>query len=162
MKAKNILFLAVVLGTIFSLSYIAYSITPFRGFIMNLPSEIDVSPGQTVIINGSVLNIGFYWEHQFNLSSSGIPSSYNVTFTPQYWDDMMTIRAWDPVNGLYKVPVPFNVTIIVPSDAVSGVYAFNVTGQEFQSSRYVHNTSIAILKVSGGANLESLMKFLPL
>ncbi len=151
MKAKNILFLAVILGTIFSLSYVANSLTPFRGFIVNLPAEVDVNPGQTVVINGSILNIGFYWEHQFNLTSSGFPSSYAVTFTPGYWEDMMTIRAWDPVNGLYKVPVPFNVTIVIPSDAISGVYALNVTGQEFQSSRYVHNNSIAILRVGGAA-----------
>lgn len=151
METKNILFLTVILGTIFSLSYVATSITPFRGFIVNTPQEVDVNSGQTIVVNGSILNIGFYWEHQFNLTYSGVPSSYNVTFTPNYWEDMMTIRAWDPVNGVYRVPVPFNIIINVPSDAIAGVYAFNVTGQEFQSSRYVHNTSIFILKVSGAA-----------
>jgi hypothetical protein len=150
-KTKNILFLAAIFAAALSLSYVATSITPYRGFIVNLPSEIDASPGQTVVINGSILNIGSYWEHEFNLTSNGLPSSYSVMFTPEYWQDMMTIRAWDPVNGVYKVPVPFNITIVIPSDAVSGVYAFNVTGQEFQSARYVHNSSIAILKVAGAA-----------
>lgn len=149
MKTKNILFLAVILVAALSVSYVATSITPYRGFIVNLPSEVDVNPGQTIVLNGSILNIGSYWEHEFNLTSVGLPSNYNVTFTPEYWQDMMTIRAWDPVNGVYRVPVPFNITIVIPSDAVAGVYAFNVTGQEFQSSRYVHNSSIAVLKVAG-------------
>jgi hypothetical protein len=148
-KTKNILFLAAILAAALSLSYVATSITPFRGFIVNLPSEVAVNAGQTVVLNGSIQNIGFYWEHEFNLTYGGLPSDYNVIFTPQYWQDMMTIRAWDPVNGLYKVPVPFNVTVVIPSDAITGVYAFNVTGQEFQSSRYVHNSSMTILKVAG-------------
>lgn len=138
----------MILGTIFSISYVANSLTPFRGFVIFLPNEVDVQPGQTVIVNGSIMNTGFYWEHNFNLTYSGVPSTYNVTFTPNYWEDMMTIRAWDPVNGVYKVPVPFNITIKLPSDGV-GVYAFNVTGQEFQSSRYVHNTTVFVLRVGG-------------
>ena len=151
MKTKNILFLAVILGTIFSISYVANSITPFRGFIVNVPSEVSVQPGQTIVVNGSILNIGYYWEHQFNLTYSGVPSNFNVVFTPNYWEHMMTIRAWDPVNGVYKVPVPFIISIDVPSDASGGVYAFNVTGQEFQSARQIQNSSIFILKVSGPA-----------
>lgn len=150
MKTKNILFIAIVVTAIFSFSFAVNSITPFRGFVINVPSEVDVQPGQTVTVNGSVQNIGLYWEHNFTVTLSGLSTDFQINITPNYWPDMMTIRAWNPVQGLYKVPVPFNMTIVIP-DTASGVYAVNVTGQEHQSWRSMSNSSIFILKVGGNA-----------
>lgn len=150
MKTKNILFFAIVALTLFSFSYVANSITPFRGFIMALPDQINAQPGDTVVVNGSLLNIGYYWLHDFNLTYNGLPSDFQVNFTPSYWESLMTIRAWDPVNGLYKVPVPFNMTIKIPATA-SGAYAINITGQEFQSWKQIQNSSVFVLKVGGNA-----------
>ena len=148
MKTKNILFFVIVLTTLFSLSYIANSYTPFRGFILTVPDQVDAQAGQEIVVNGSLLNIGFYWLHNFNLTYSGLPTDFQVNFTPQYWEHLMTIRAWDPVNGTYKVPVPFNMTIKIPSTA-TGAYAINVTGQEFQTWKQIHNSSVFVLRIVG-------------
>jgi len=145
-KSKNILFFALVAATLFSLSFAVNSITPFRGFVIQLPQEVDVQPGQNVVVNGGVLNIGFYWEHNFTLTYSGLPSDFNVTITPNYWENLMTIRAWDNVNGTYRVPVPFNVSVTAP-DSATGVYAVNITGQEHSSYKQTSNSTVFILRV---------------
>jgi len=149
-KTKNILFFVIVALTLFSLAYVVNSITPFRGFVMTLPDQVNAQPGDTLVVSGSLMNIGFYWLHNFNLTYSGLPSDFAVNFTPQYWEHLMTIRAWDPVNGTYKVPIPFNITIKIPATA-SGAYAINVTGQEFQSWKMIGNSSVFVLKVGGNA-----------
>jgi cell division protein FtsL len=153
-KTKNILFFAIAVATVFSLSYIANSITPYRGFIMALPDQVDAQPGQEILVNGSLMNIGFYWLHEFNLTYSGLPSDFQVNFTPQYWEHLMTIRAWDNVNGTYKVPVPFSMTIKIP-DTAAGAYAINVTGQEFQSWKQIHNSTVFVLRVGGNVTAVS-------
>jgi cell division protein FtsL len=151
-KTKNLLFFAIVALALFSFTYAANSITPFRGFVMTLPDQINAQPGDTIIVNGSLMNIGYYWLHDFNLTYSGLPTDFQVSFTPQHWESLMTIRAWDPVNGLYKVPVPFNMTIKIPATA-AGAYAINITGQEFQSWKQIQNSSVFVLKVGGVANV---------
>jgi len=145
-KTKNILFFALAVATLFSLSFAVNSITPFRGFVISLPPEVSIQPGETLTVNGGITNIGFYWEHNFTLTYSGLPSDYNVTITPNHWDDLMTIRAWNEVNGTYKVPVPFNISITANALA-SGVYAVNITGQEHQTWRETSNSTVFILRV---------------
>lgn len=160
MKTKNILFFALAVATLVTFSLVVSSVapytvtpfspTPFRAFVINLPEQVDVQPGQMITVNGSILNIGLYWEHNFNLTASGLTSDFNVSIEPNFWENLMTIRAWDPVNGVYKVPVPFNITISVPQDA-TGAYAVNITGQEHQSWKMITNSSVFILRVGGNA-----------
>ena len=152
MKTKNILFFALIAAALFSFAYAVNSITPFRGFLVVLPDQINAQPGQVVEVSGGILNIGFYWEHNFSVTYSGLPSDFQVNITPNYWENMMTVREWDTVNGLRKVPVPFNITIQVPATA-SGAYAVNITGQEFQSWRQTANSSVFVLKVGGNATV---------
>lgn len=156
MKTKNILFAALIVATLFSFSFVVSSITPYYGIVINLPIQIDAQPGQTVMVNGTITNIGTYFQHEFTLTSSGVPSDFNVTLEPNYWAVLPVIRAWDPVNGLYRTGVPFNLTIVIPQSA-SGTYAVNITGQDHVSWRKPFNSTVFVLRVGGNiTNVTSI------
>lgn len=137
----SIVFLSVILISLVSISY---SQRPYRMFTIVLPEQVDVYPGEAVTIKGGVLNNGWWWLRNFSLTISGIPFPYDIK--PSHWDEVKIIREWNPQQGVYKVPENFTLTIGIPDNAI-GVYAVNVTGQEFQSFYQVSNSSIFILKV---------------
>jgi len=152
---KNMkMFSVLLLVGIFSLSIISLSSfvqapTPFRGFIVSFPDIVEVVPGNTTTVTGGITNIGFYWEHNVIVNVTGLPSEYNVTPSPDYFEDLRTIREWTPEKGVYKVPVPLNVTIATPSNAVPGLYTVNVTLVDTQSARMTTNYTVFILRITG-------------
>ncbi|MDI6798813.1 MAG: hypothetical protein QMD12_02335 [Candidatus Aenigmarchaeota archaeon] len=137
--ASFILFLAFFTG-------FTTSVRKFREFVIGLPEEIFVSPGDEVIINGTILNTGWWWLHDFNLTVTGLPKDYNYTVEPKWFEHVRILREWNPQQGVYRVPEKFSIIIKTPENA-SGIYLINVTGQEFQSWKRVSNSSLFILRV---------------
>ncbi|MEM5766107.1 MAG: hypothetical protein QW423_00485 [Candidatus Aenigmatarchaeota archaeon] len=120
---------------------------PLIGFIISLPEEVEASPGETVIINGSVLNIGRYWLHNFNISVSGLPENFEVKVVPHMFKELRILREWNPQQGVYRVPEKFLIEIKVPEGKI-GAFLINVTGKEWGSWRRVENSTLFILTVS--------------
>jgi hypothetical protein len=156
-KTKNILFLALVVGTLCSLSYVVNSYTPIWGFAVMTPDVVPAQPGQVVTISAGVLNVGTYWLHELNLTSSGLPSDFQVNITPNYFETVRIIRDWDYTHGGGRLPEEFNITIKVP-DTASGAYSMNITGQEFRTYRNIANSTVFILQVSGNATSVSAVQ----
>jgi len=144
--------LAVSLAlSIVSLSSFVQAPRPYRGFVISMPEIVDVAPGSEAFVNGGVTNIGTYWSHQVYVYVTGLPEGYNATAVPNYFEDVRTLRQWDPVNGTVKVPEKLDLIINAPSNAVPGLYTVNVTLQETQSARLVTNYTVFVLHVSGEA-----------
>jgi preprotein translocase subunit YajC len=147
-KTKNILFFALIVVTLFSFSYVANSYTPIWAFKIVTPHTVSVQPGQQVTFTAGILNLGVYWLHEFNLSSSGLPSDFQVEISPNYFETVRIVRDWNYTYGGGRIPEPFNITIKVP-DTASGAYSVNITGQEFRSYRKIANSTGFILLVGG-------------
>jgi len=150
MKMKSKIFLSIsFLVSLVILTAFVQAPKPFRAFIIGLlPQEINATPGDFVTVNGTILNLGWYWLHDFNISVTGLPDNYNVTVTPQWFEHVRILREWNPQQGVYLVPEKFWVHIDVPKNS-SGVYLVNVTGKEWMTWRRLENSSIFILKISG-------------
>ena len=139
----------VLLVLTFTLLFVQYSIskTPYKGFIFtDMPKEITANPGDTIEIKAGLLNIGWWWLHNFNLTLTGLPEDYEYNITPQYFDHFRILRAWNPTDGLYRVPENFTLTIKIPETGF-GLHLLNLTGQEFFSWRKVGNSTLFLLKV---------------
>jgi len=139
----------ILLALTFTLFFVHYSTSkrPYRGFVFtDIPEEIVANPGDTVEINGGMLNIGWWWFHNFNLTLTGLPEDYEYNITPQYFEHMRILREWNPIDGLYRVPEKFTLTIKVPENGF-GLHLLNLTGQEFFSWRRTGNSTYILLKV---------------
>jgi hypothetical protein len=130
-----------------SLAYVVQAPRPYRGFSIGMPEMVEAGPGELVTINGTILNFGYYWLHNFNLTASGLPEDYIVTFSPNWFEHVRVLRDWNPEQGLYLVPENFTMSIQVPENA-TGVFTVNVTGQEFTSWRQLSNSTTFIFRVS--------------
>lgn len=147
MKFKLLFLVCLVAVLSLTSVYVAQAPKPYRGFSMTVPEVVEAAPGDTVIVNGSILNFGWWWLHDFTLTASGLPSSYKVNVTPSYFEDLRILRAWNPEQGVYLTPEIFSVEITVPKDS-AGLFTVNVTGQEHQSWKQVSNSTTFILRVS--------------
>lgn len=127
----------------------SFSVRPWRAFSIILPEEVNAAPGETVTINGGILNTGTWWMHQFNLSISGLPEGSQYYFSPQYFETVQTLREWNSDIGVYRVPENFTLTITLPQSA-AGLQLVTVTGQEFQSAKQVTNSTQFIIKLAAG------------
>lgn len=146
MNAKYLLLPAtLVLGLIILLNFVQAP-KPWMAVAIGLPSEIEMDAGDTVVVNGTLLNVGWYWLHNFNISVSGLPKGSELNVTPSWFEHVRILREWNPERGVYLVPEVFQLTIKVPEDA-SGVFLVNVTGKEWRSWRQYSNSSAFILKV---------------
>src|SRR3990170_5142660 len=148
----RILAVASIIVLAFTAFFTQYSISqtprPWRSFIFtDVPAEINAAPGETVTIKGGVLNNGWYWLGDFRLSLSGLPDGYNYTITPNYLEDLMILREWNPQQGVYRVPQNFTLSIKVPNEGF-GVHILNMTGQESRSWYKFSNSTVILLKVS--------------
>jgi hypothetical protein len=112
-----------------------------------MPEVVEAAPGETVTINGTILNFGRYWLHNFNLTASGLPENFTVTFTPSWFEHLRILREWNPKEGLYLAPEKFIMSVKVP-EGVTGIYTVNVTGQEFLSWRKLSNSTTFIFRVT--------------
>lgn len=133
----------------FTLFFVHYSISkrPWRGFIFtDVPEEIVAYPGETVEIEGGMLNIGWWWMHNFNLTLTGLPEDYEYNITPQYFEHLRILREWNPIQGLYRIPENFTLSIKIPEEGF-GLHLVNITGQEFFSWRKVGNSTHFLLRV---------------
>lgn len=133
------------------LSSVAISRMTFYSFSLSLPDEVTAQPGQSVTVEGRILVTGWYWLHKFELRADGIP--YNYTIEPSYWQDVRILRAWNPEQGVYRVPENFTITIHLPVDAY-GVHIVTITGQEHHSWRQVSNSTFFVLKIKGKPPVE--------
>lgn len=152
MKTKLISAVFLFVGLIILANFVQAP-KPWRGFIIGLPDQVDAAPGDSLTINGTVLNIGYYWLHDFNISVQGLPAGYNVTAFPNWFQDLRILRAWTPEKGLYIVPENFSIHIDVPADS-AGIFLVNVTGKEWMSWRQTENSSTFILRVSSPTKLS--------
>jgi len=126
---------------------------PLRGFVISLPSLVEASPGETLTINGSILNIGIYWLRDFNISISGLPEDFEVKVIPEKFEVVKILREWNPEKGVYRVPEKFWIEIKVPENA-SGVYLVSVKGKEWWSWKKVENSTQFALKISAPPKLS--------
>jgi len=120
---------------------------PYRTFSIVLPEEISAQPGETVTIDGGLLNTGWITIHDFSLTLSGLTADYTYSFSPQYWSDLVIHREWNSDVGVYRTPEKFQLSITIPDDA-AGLQLVTVKGQEMWSSYQISNTSQFVLKVT--------------
>jgi len=120
---------------------------PYRTFSIILPEEISAEPGQTVTIDGGLLNTGWIRLHDFSLTLTGLTEDYTYSFSPQHWDELVILREWDSDVGVYRVPEKFQLTITIPDNA-AGLQLVTVKGQEMWSSYQMSNTTQFVLKVT--------------
>ena len=125
---------------------------PWRGIVIGLPAEVEVAAGETVTLNGTILNVGWYWLNDFNISVTGLPANYEVKVTPERFEHIRILREWNPKDGLYLVPEVFTIDVKVPEDT-AGVFLVNVTGKEWTSWRRFENSTNFILKVTAPPKL---------
>jgi len=150
MKSKIFLSISFLLSLLVLTTFVQAP-KPIMAFIMGLlPQEINATPGDFVTVNGTILNLGWYWLHDFNITVKGLPDNFNVNVTPQWFEHVRILREWNPQQGVYLVPEKFWVYIDVPKNS-SGVYLVNVTGKEWMTWRRLENSSTFILRVSGAA-----------
>jgi len=125
------------------------SVSPmaWRSFSIQLPEEVSAEPGQTITIDGGILNTGWWWMHDFSLTLSGLTEDYAYSFSPQYFETVHTIKEWDSDVGVYRVPEKFTLTITIPDNA-AGLQLISVTGQEMQSAKQVTNSTQFVLKIT--------------
>lgn len=144
----KLLTIASVVGIILLTNFVQFvqAPRPLRGFIITLPSMVEASPGETVVVNGSILNIGLYWLRNFNITVKGLPEDFEVKLIPEKLDVVRILRAWDPEKGVYRVPEEFKIQIKVPENA-SGAHLLTVTGKEWFSWRKVENSTLLALKI---------------
>jgi len=138
---------AILLVALVMLVKTATAPRPYRAFVLGMPETVEAAPGDTVEINGTILNTGYFWLHDFNLTADGLPKEFNVTFEPSWFDNVRILRNWNEVQGLYIVPETFVMKIDIPPTS-AGVFAVTVKGQEFQSWRQVSNTTAFMLRVT--------------
>ena len=138
------LFLTIAFASVI-FSQESVSIKLWRSFSIQLPEEVNAAPGQTITINGGILNTGMWWMHEFNLSITGLPEGSQYYFSPQYFETVHTLKEWNSDIGVYLVPENFSLTITIPENAV-GLHLVTVTGQEFQSAKQVTNSTQFVIK----------------
>jgi hypothetical protein len=155
MSWKLLLATLLITGIIILTNFVQFvqAPRPYRGFIISLPDMVEASPGETVTINGSVLNIGIYWLHDFNISVSGLPENFGVKVIPEKFESLRILRDWNPEQGVFRVPEKFWIEIKVPENA-AGAFLVNVTGKEWGSWKKVENSTIFILRVSAPPKLS--------
>jgi hypothetical protein len=153
MSLKSWLAIILFAALILSLSEFVQAPRPFRGFVITLPEMVEAEPGQTITINGSVLNIGQWWLHDFNISLKGLPEGCEVKVIPERFEHLKIIREWNPEQGLYRVPEKFLIEIKIPENA-TGAFLINVTGKEWTSWKKVENPTMFILKISSPPKLS--------
>jgi uncharacterized membrane protein len=129
---------------LFSLSYFAAAPLKIYDFELVLPPVIEGRPGETVVVEGGIINRGMFWLHKFTLTLSNLPYPYEII--PDYFEHVRILRAWDSVKGTHRVPINFTIKIYLPQDA-TGIYLVNLTGQEHRSWRKVAKSSTFILRV---------------
>ncbi|MEM5829763.1 MAG: hypothetical protein QW040_03645 [Candidatus Aenigmatarchaeota archaeon] len=149
MKMNPKLWLIVaILGLIIFTNFVQFvqAPRPFRGFIITLPGEVDVSPGEKVTINGTILNIGLWWLRDFNISVDGLPEDFQVKVIPERFEELRIRREWNPQQGVYRVPEKFWIEIKAPEGKI-GAFLVNVTGKEWRSWKKVENSTLFVLRV---------------
>lgn len=147
MEIKKLLLLLTAIF-IFSIALPIFSSSqkPFQGFILTLPEEIVGNAGETVEAQGTILNFGIFWLHNFDLVLTGLPEGFEYNITPSHFEDVRILREWNPERGVYRAPENFTLSIKIPQNA-SGLFAINVTGQEKFSWRQAANSSVSVLRI---------------
>ncbi|MFH8087021.1 MAG: hypothetical protein QW609_04345 [Candidatus Aenigmatarchaeota archaeon] len=146
---------AFVSGLIILMNFFQFAQAPrpFRGFVISLPEEVEASPGETVTINGTILNTGLYWLRNFNISVKGLPEGFEVKVIPEKFEAVRILRGWDPEKGVYRIPEKFWIEIKIP-EGKTGAFLVNVTGKEWWSWKKVENSTLFVLKVSSVPRLS--------
>ncbi|MEM5869591.1 MAG: hypothetical protein QXR09_00250 [Candidatus Aenigmatarchaeota archaeon] len=155
MKKKLLLLVILVAGIIVLTNFVQFvqAPRPLRGFVIDLPSTVDASPGETITINGTILNIGYYWLRNFNISVSGLPEDFKVKVIPEKFDAVRILREWNPEQGVYRVPEKFWIEIKIPEGKV-GAFLVEVKGKEWWSFKKVENSTKFVLRVSAQPKLS--------
>lgn len=159
-RTKIILALAAVALslslTLVSFSSFVQAPKPFYGFYVIMPSIVQVAPGNQTLIHGGVQNFGFYWEHNVVVNVTGLPAGFEATAVPDFFENLRTLRDWNPQQGLYYVPENLDIAVKVPAGATPGLYSVNVSLVDMQSARHPANSTVFILQVSGQAPTQPI------
>jgi len=152
-RKTALIFTAAILAITMALLPSVISIVDIYSFEMTVPDEVNVMPGETVVIEGEVLVTGMYWLHNFEMTVEGLDYNYNLVTN---WDEHVRIlRGWNPDDGVFRMPETFELRIDVPEDA-SGVDFVSITGQEHHSWRQVSNNTYFILNIGGAPDEETV------
>ena len=128
MKKKKFLIL-VTLWLLF-FSAIAFS-TKFiirRAFKVEFPSYVETRPGESLLIEGNVTNIGTVWLRKITINLTGLPFNYSIY--PGYMEVLPIRWKWSPERGLERIPRSLNIVIDIPKNASPGNYSVIITLQE--------------------------------
>lgn len=162
MNSKIKIFLALI-AVALSLSFALVSFSsfvqapkPFYGFYVIMPNLVEVAPGNETLVHGGVQNFGYYWEHNVVVNVTGLPAGFVATPVPDFYENLRTLRDWNPQQGLYYVPENLSIILSVPADATPGVYQVNVSLVDMQSARHPANYTVFILHVSGQAPTQPI------
>ena len=146
MKSKWIFLLVLGLFLVFFIDTSSSLRRPRQGVYIEVPYEVNTTPGKEVKIEGKLWNTGRWWLRNFKLWIEYVPKGFNYTFEPNPFKEVRIIRAWSPKRGLYKLPERFNLTVSIPENA-SGKYLFRTIGQEFTTYWKYSNSSMFYIRV---------------
>jgi len=140
--------LIFVLSLSFAYLSMSYPVLWWRLFTLNVTAEdatkvIEAKPGETVIVNGSITNVGRKWILQLKLYSN---CPFEHELNPSYFKELAVRWGWDPEIGSFRKPESFTLKIKIPENA-SGEYKINITGQEIFSPLKVTNSTSFVLNV---------------
>lgn len=149
MRSKLLVFVLLLFSLSLTFVYLSnsYPVLWWRMFTLNVTADgvakIEARPGDTVIVNGSITNIGRKWVLQLKLSSD---CPFEHEFVPNYFKELPVRWGWDPEIGNFRKPESFILKINVPENA-SGEYEITITGQELFSALKVTNSTSFTLDV---------------
>lgn len=153
MKISMTRTIVLILFVLALIPTITFSAMKWRSFVFTTPEEVSASPGQEVLINGTILNTGWWWLHNFSVTLEGLPAGSEYTITPNHWDELKITRDWNPQQGVFKIPEPILISIKVPTNA-AGLYTVTLKGQENYSPYQFSNTTTFVLKIIGEPKLS--------
>ncbi len=156
MKKKEILMLAVI--SLVFLSSIAFS-SKFiirRAFKIEFPSYVEAKPGDSLLIEGNVTNIGTVWLRKITINVTGLPFNYSIY--PGYMEVLPIRWKWSPENGLERVPRSLNIVVNIPKNVSEGNYTVTIKLQEHLTALKVYNYTTFTLSVKNPHSIKSSKK----
>lgn len=145
MGEREILMLVII--SLLFLSSIAFSAKFIirRALKIDFPSYVEARPGESLLIEGNVTNIGTVWLRKITVNVTGIP--FNYTLYPDYLKALPVRWKWSPERGLERVPRGLNIVVNIPENASEGNYTVVVKLQEHLTVLKVYNYTTFILSV---------------
>jgi len=135
MKLKLILASVLVLAFALyfvnlSLSEYVYNISDYVNKLLNVTFDMDtkfeVAPGQELTVDGKMINSGYLWLYDVNLTAENVPEGFEVKLNPIHFD--VFPRLFIFTNSIIGTPKPLNfaMSIKAPETPTELTYEFNL------------------------------------